>query len=78
MNIKLQKLITLFNERKNFFNNHPDSYRFMKDTFGKKLPIGTEIQVIVKEPQKEETATKIIIQEIDKKFIDSACDILGE
>ena len=78
MNIKLQKLITLFNERKTFFNNHPDTYRFMCDTFGKKLPVGTEIQVIVKVPQGEETSTQIIIQDVDKKFVDSISDILGE
>ena len=78
MNIKLQKLITLFNERKTFFNNHPDSYWFLRDTFGKKLPVGTEIQVIVKVPQEKETSTQIIIQDVDKKFVDSISDILGE
>lgn len=47
MNIKLQKLITLFNERKNFFNNHPDTYRFIKNTFGNKLLVGTKITISV-------------------------------
>ena len=78
MNIKLQKLITLFNERKTFFNNHPDSYRFLCDTFGKKLPEGTEIQIIVKVPQETETSTQIILQNSDKKFVDSISDILAE
>ena len=78
MNLKLQKLITVFNERKNFFNNHPESYRFMRETLGKKLPLGTEIQVIVKTPKGEERSTTITIQEIDKKFMDSVSDILAE
>lgn len=78
MNIKLQKLITLFNERKTFFNNHPDSYRFLRDNFGKKLPEGTEIQVILKVPQEEEVSTKIIVENSDKKFVDSISDILAE
>ncbi len=77
MNIKLQKLITLFNERKNFFNNHPESYRFMRDTFGKKLPEGTEIQVVVKRPDEGIETTKIVIEEIDKKFVDSISDLLA-
>lgn len=78
MNTKLQKLICLFNERKNFFNNHPDSYRFMRDTLGKRLPEGTKIQVVVTTPQEEVTETTIVIQEPDKKFIDSMSDILAE
>ena len=77
MNLKLQKLITLFNERKNFFNNHPDSYRFLRETFGKKLPEGTEIQVIVKTPEGKLSSTTIEIQAPDKKFMDGISDILG-
>ena len=77
MNIKLQKLITLFNEKKNFFNNHPDSYRFMRETFGKKLPEGTKIQVIVTNPEGEVSSTTIEIQEPDKKFMDGISDILA-
>ena len=78
MNLKLQKLISLFNERKNFFNNHPDSYRFMKDTFGRKLPEGTQIQVKVIRPDAELSGTTITIQEPDKKFFDSLSDILAD
>ena len=77
MNIKLQKLITLFNEKKNFFNNHPDSYRFMRETFGKKLPEGTQIQVIVTNPEGEVSSTTIEIQAPDKKFMDGISDILA-
>ena len=76
MNIKLQKLISLFNQRKNFFNNHPDTYRFMLDTFGKELPVGTEIAVKVKKPSGEAVSTKLKIEEVDKKFVDSLTDIL--
>ena len=77
MNLKLQKLIVLFNERKTFFNNHPDSYRFIRKTFEKKLPEGTEIEVIVRSPKGESTSTTIEIQKEDKKFMDSLSDILS-
>lgn len=78
MNIKLQKLITLFNERKNFFNNHPDTYRFMRGTLGQRLPEGTEIQVIVKTPDGKEEFTNIVLEATDKKFFDSVSDILAD
>ena len=77
MNLKLQKLMILFNERKNFFNNHPESYQFMRKTFEKKLPVGTEIEIIVKTPEGEVSSTTMEIQEIDKKFVDSLSDILS-
>lgn len=76
MNLKLQKIISLFNERKSFFNNHPDSYHFLCNTFGKKLPKGTEIQIIVKKSEDDVSSTSIVIQESDKKFFDSISDIL--
>ena len=77
MNLKLQKLIVLFNERKNFFNNHPESYKFMRKTFEKKLAVGTEIEVIVRTPKGESTSTTIEIKKEDKKFMDSLSDILS-
>ena len=67
----------LFNERKTFFNNHPESYQFMRKTFEKKLPVGTEIEIIVKTPEGEVSFTTMEIQEIDKKFVDSLSDILS-
>ena len=77
MNIKLQKLITLFNERKNFFNNHPDTYAFLKDNLGNKLPIGTEIVISVQRPGENAKDVKLKVEEIDKKFLDSLSDILN-
>ncbi len=77
MNLKLQKLIVLFNERKTFFNNHPESYRFMRKTLEKKLAEGTEIEVTVRTPKGEITSTTIEIQKEDKKFMDSLSDILS-
>ena len=77
MNLKLQKLITLFNERRTFFNNHPDSYRFMRETFAQKLPEGTELEIIVKVPNGEVTSTKMEVLQEDKKFLDSFSDILS-
>ena len=77
MNLKLQKLIVLFNERKIFFGNHPDSYQFMHKTFEQKLPVGTEIEIIVRTPKGETTSTKIEVLKEDKKFLDSFSDILS-
>ena len=76
MNIKLQKLISLFNERKTFFNNHPDAYKFLHESFGQELPIGTKIELSVQKPGGEVEAVKFEVQEVDKKFVDSLSDIL--
>ncbi len=76
MNIKLQKLISLFNERKNFFNNHPDVYRYMHETFGQELPVGTELEIIVKKTTGQTESVKFKVEEQDKKFVDSLSDIL--
>lgn len=73
---KLQKLITLFNERKNFFNNHPDTYVLLKETLGEKLPIGTEVTITVKKPSENAKEVKFEVEEIDKKFLDSLSDVL--
>ena len=76
MNIKLQKVISLFNERKNFFNNHPDAYRFMLDNFGQDIPVGTEIEISINKNSAQSEKTKIKIEQADKRFIDSLTDIL--
>ena len=76
MNLKLQKLISLFNERKNFFNNHPNAYRFMTDTVGQGLPEGTEIEIMVKKPDAQPEKVKIKVDKIDKKFVDNFSDIV--
>ncbi len=76
MNIKLNKIISLFNERKNFFNNHPDLYRFMCDNVAQGLPLGTEIEVKIKRESGKAESVKFEVQEVDKKFVDSFADIL--
>ena len=76
MTNKLQGLITLFNERKTFFNNHPDAYRFMRDVLGGMIPEGTEIEISVKSPEGKKASTTIKIDEVDKKFVDGLSDIL--
>ena len=76
--MNLQKLITIFNERKNFFNNHPDTYRYVKNTFGEKLPVGTQIAIKVRKPDEEAKCVKFVVGEIDKKFLDSISDVLKE
>ena len=77
MNFKLQKLIVLFNERRTFFDNHPDSYRFMRKTLEQKLAEGTEIEIIIRTPEGETTSTKMVVLQEDKKFLDSFSDILS-
>lgn len=76
MNIKLQKLISLFNERKTFFYNHPDVYRFMKETFGGELPVGTELEIRVQKPSGSLENIRFKVEEVDKKFVDSLSDTL--
>lgn len=78
MNFKLQKLITAFNERKTFFNNHPDSYRFITNNFGTNVPVGSKITISVEKPGEDVQTVDIIVDEKDKKFIDSVSDILGK
>lgn len=77
MNIKLQKLITLYNERKNFFNNHPDAYAFLKNTLGSKLSVGTEITINIQKPGENVQNVTIKVEEVDKKFLDSLSDVLN-
>lgn len=77
MNIKLQKIITLFNERKNFFNNHPESYAFLKNNLGSKLPVGTNIVITVEKPSETVQSVQLKVEDVDKKFLDSLSDILN-
>lgn len=77
MNNKLQKLITLFNERKNFFNNHPDLYRFIKKTFGNKMPVGTKITITVQRTDGEMQEASFGVDEQDKKFIDALIGLIN-
>lgn len=78
MNLKLQKLITAFNEKKNFFNNHPDVYQFIDKTFGENIPVGTKISINVERPNGNVEYVDICIDEKDKKFVDSLSEILGK
>lgn len=78
MSMKLQKLITLFNERKNFFNNHPDTYQFIKKNLGTKLPVGTKVTITIQQPNENAKSVEFKAEDVDKKFLDSLSDILGE
>ncbi len=78
MNIKLQKLIMLFNQRKTFFNNHPDTYRFVKDIFSAELEEGTKFQIIVREPKKQAVTTEMVLQSSDMKFVDGIREIIAK
>ena len=76
--MKLQKVITLFNERKNFFNKHPDTYQFVKKNLGEKLPIGTKVTITIQQPNESAKSVEFEAEEVDKKFLDSLSDILGD
>ena len=76
MSNKLQGVITLFNERKTFFNNHPDTYQFMRDILGEELPEGTVIEISVTRPTEEDKTNMLIVEKEDKRFVDSISDIL--
>ena len=78
MNFKLQKLITAFNERKTFFNNHPDAYQFINKEFGSNVPIDSKITISVEKPGGGVESVDVIVTEKDKKFIDSLSDILSK
>ena len=78
MNFKLQKLITAFNERKTFFNNHPEAYQFINKSFGTNVPVGSKITISMEKPNGGAETVDIIIDEKDKKFVDSVSDILGK
>lgn len=75
MNIKLQRLITVFNERKTFFNNHPNLYQFALKTAAEKLEEGTEIELMIRKPQGEAVSEKIVLEAQDMKFMDSICEL---
>lgn len=75
MNIKLQKLIAVFNERKTFFNNHPEFYRFVLKTLEEKPEEGTEIELVIRKPQGEAVSERIVLDPQDMKFMDSICEL---
>lgn len=75
MNIKLQKLIAVFNERKTFFNNHPELYRFVLKTLEEKPEEGTEIELLIRKPQGEAVSERIVLDPQDMKFMDSICEL---
>lgn len=76
--MKLQKLITIFNERKNFFNNHPDTYKYVKNTFGEKLPVGTQISISVQKPNEAAKNVEFTVTDVDKRFLDSFSDMVSD
>lgn len=75
---KLQSLITLYNNRKNFFNNHPDLYRTMKDSLGKEQHVGTKIKISITEENGGLNETEIILSEADLPFMNALANILKE
>lgn len=78
MNLKLQKLIKLFNLRKVFFNAHPDAYSYMKNTFKMRQEAGTEIRVTVSSPGGTSSSATVRLQESDMEFFDCIAELLSE
>ena len=78
MGMKFQKILTIFNERKTFFNNHPETYAFIRKNLGNRLPVGTKVTISIQLPDEEAKSVSFEAEEVDKKFLDSLSDVLSE
>lgn len=74
---KIQALISLYNHRKHFFNNHPDFYRTVRDSFGKEQHAGTKIKISIEEDGiiKE---IEIEVSNSDLSFMNALANLLRE
>lgn len=78
MSTKFQSLLSLFKNRKSFFNNHPDAYRFMKQQLGAKQMPGTMIHISISTPDGMEAGTSLTLDETDMPFMDAVTNLLNE
>lgn len=76
MNIK--DVISLLQNKKSFFNGHPDTYRFVIDHFGAKQELGTVVEVKMIKPSGEEAVTSMTFVEQDMPFLNAISNILNE
>lgn len=76
MNIK--DVINLLQNKNQFFNRRPDTYRFIIDNFGKKQEIDTVVEIKYIKPSGEEVSTTMTFEEDDIPFLDSVSNLLSE
>lgn len=67
--MKPMALMSIFNERKTLFNNHPDLRPFLGEAFGSELKEGTVIEIAVAEPGNEAKTIKLALTKSDIKFL---------
>lgn len=70
------KAMKLLNERKEFANDHPEFYRYVKTVFGSEIPEGTEIEICVKKTGKEAESAKLEVGKNDVKFFKMLEDVV--
>lgn len=68
MNLTPKIIKILLDEKKTVFNNHPDMYRFVLNTFAKRLEKDSEIEIIVRRPNGEVDRSEMKLLEEDEKF----------
>lgn len=76
--VNIKDVINLLQNKKHFFNGHPDVYRFIIDNFGTKQEAGTVVEMKVIKPSGEEVSTSMKFKETDMPFLDSVSNILSE
>ena len=67
MNIK--DVISLIQNKKDFFNGHPGAYRFILDNFGRKQEKGTTVEIKMIKSSGEESVTRMTFTEKDIPFL---------
>lgn len=76
--MEIKHVINLFNNRKTFFNEHPEAYRFLKENFSQKQEVGSSIEIKIVGVDGVEKSTSIKLMESDMPFMDSLSGVLRE
>lgn len=76
--MEIKHVINLFNNRKTFFNAHPEAYRFLKENFSQKQEVGSSIEIKIVGVDGAEKSTSIKLMESDMPFMDSLSGVLRE
>jgi hypothetical protein len=71
-------VIQMLGERHEFIKNHPELKPFIVRTFQEPMPIGTEIELAVKEPNGEKHTLVIQVQEEDLPLLTKVQEILKQ
>ena len=64
-------VMKVLSERKAFLENHPELFKFLKESFGGEVKRGTKINVEVTETNGERNTLTIEVKESDLAFLDS-------